>query len=295
MGIKQGIKNLIFNLSSGLSDVLYRRPYFDREAHLRKKLDNEILHLDLVITEFCTLKCRDCSNLMQYYQCPEQLDADEIIRDLVRVLECVRVRELKILGGEPFVNQKVLIKVLDFLSGEYGDRVDTINIITNGTLVPREICLDAMKANPKTVVTFSNYGKRSAFQDKFIDCCKEMGIRYNVLDESFYWLDFGRPVEYAEPDEFVKHQYKHCYNRKNCNTLFRGGFYTCPRQAHGIRLGLIPDDKDEYVDLNDPRYKERNALRNAILGVVRRKKPVRACRYCLNGKYIHIPRGIQKG
>ncbi len=32
--------------------------------------NNNILnvkHLDLVLTEKCSLKCKDCSNLMQYY------------------------------------------------------------------------------------------------------------------------------------------------------------------------------------------------------------------------------------
>lgn len=294
MGLKNGIKRLVFNVSAGLADLLYRRPYSDPEAGLRKKLDDEILHLDLVITECCSLKCRDCSNLMQYYQCPEQLSSEDVIRDLSRLFEAFRVRELKILGGEPFVNQKVLIEVLDYLSGEPGDKVDVINIITNGTIVPREECLDAIKANPKTVVTFSNYGKASSSQDEFITVCKEKGIRHTVIDGSFYWLDFGRPVEYSESEEFVKRQYKHCYNRKNCNTLFRGGFYSCPRQAHGIRLGLIPDDGNGYVDLNDPRLKSPDDLKKAVLGVVRRKEPIGACRYCLNGKYIHVPRGVQK-
>lgn len=294
MGIKSGIKRLVFNMSSGLADVLYRRPYSDPEAKKRMRSEETLLHLDLVITEFCTRRCRDCSNLMQYYQKPEHLPSDSIISDLEKLLECFRVEELKILGGEPFTNPEVLNAVLGHLAGKAGSRVDRINIITNGTVIPGDECIEAMKTDPKIEVTFSNYGTVSSRQDEFVELCKENGIRHTVIDGSFYWLDFGRPVKYLESWDFLERQYKHCYNRKNCNTLYRGGFYACPRQAHGIHLGLLPDVKDEYVDLYDPKYSTSDELKHAILGVVRRKKHVTACRFCINGKYIHVPRGIQK-
>lgn len=294
MGIKQGIKRLVFNLSYGLADILYRRPYRDPEGKTRLKTEDSLLHLDLVITECCTRKCRDCSNLMQYYQCPEHLSSDDVIRDLDKLLDCLRVDELKILGGEPFANQTVLSDVLRYLSGKAGERVGKINIITNGTVIPSDDCMEAMKTNFKALVTFSNYGDVSSRQDEFIALCKENGINYILLDSSFYWLDFGRPVEYEESEDFVKRQYKYCFNRKNCNTLYRGGFYVCARQAHGIHLGLLPDVKSDYVDLKDPKYSDSDALRRDILGIVRRKQPVSACRYCINGKYIHVPKAVQK-
>lgn len=294
MGVKNLAKRIILNLSSGLADLLYRRPYSDPEARKRLKTEDTLLHLDLVITECCTRKCRDCSNLMQYYECPEHLDSEGVISGLRRILDCFRIGELKILGGEPFVNPAVLKDVLEYLNGESGNRVDRINIITNGTVIPDDDCIEAMKANPKTEVTFSNYGSVSSRQDEAVEKCKANGIRHTVVDGSFYWLDFGRPVKYLESWDFLERQYKHCYNRKYCNTLYRGGFYACPRQAHGIHLGLLPDARNEYVDLNDAKYDTPDALRRAILGVIRRKQHITACRFCINGKYIHVPRGVQK-
>ena len=293
MGIKQFGKKVIFNMSAGLSDILYRRPYFDPESKARVRSEDKLLHLDLVITEYCTRKCRDCSNLMQYYECPEHLTSEDVIRDLGRLLECYSIGELKILGGEPFVNQSVLIDVLHYLSGEAGGRVDRINIITNGTMIPGDECIKALKADSKIELTFSNYGTVSSRQDEFVGLCKENGIRHTVIDGSFYWLDFGRPVKYLESWDFLERQYKHCYNRKSCNTLYRGGFYACPRQAHGIHLGLLPDAKNEYVDLYDPAYTDKEGLRRAVLGVVRRKEHITACRFCIIGKHIHVPRGVQ--
>ena len=293
MGMKGFIKKLVFNITSGTADMLYRRPYNDPEAKIRSKSENEILHLDLVITECCSLKCRDCSNLMQYYKTPENISSNEVIADLNKLLDCMRVRELKVIGGEPFVNQGTLSAVLDHLSGEAGNNVDTINIITNGTIIPNDACYEAMSRNPKVMVSFSNYGNLSSRQKELMDSLKQRGIHYSIIDDSFYWLDFGRPIEYNESDDFVSRQFKYCYNRKNCNTLYRGGLYMCPRQAHGIRLGFVPCSEDEYVNLFNPLYTNSDELRRDILKLIRRTEQISTCRYCINGKYIHIPRAVQ--
>ena len=294
MGIKQNLKRILLRINSDLTDLLYRRPYRDAEAGERKRSKDKLLHLDLVITECCTRKCRDCSNLMQYYKSPENIPDITVINDLSRVLDCVRVGELKVLGGEPFVNQQLIIKLMQFLSADYADKVDRINIITNGTVIPYDDCIEAIKANSKAEVTFSNYGLVSCHQDEFVDLLKNNGIPYTIVNGTYTWFDFGRPDKYYESEEFVQRQYKHCYNRKNCNTLYRGGFYVCPRQAHGIHLELLPNSEDEYVDINDVHITTNDELRERIMKLIRRNQHISACHYCIYGKYIHVPRGVQQ-
>lgn len=293
MGIKNRIKKKLFSLSPKAADVLFRRPYFDRELSKRLAAEDEILHMDLVITECCSLKCRDCSNMMQYYGKPEQLKSEDVLRDLKRLLESVHIGELKILGGEPFVNPSVLAEVIRFLSKEQGKGVDTINIITNGTIIPDQECIDAIKNNPKAIVTLSDYNELSQHLNEIIDICKKNNIRCLTEEDTVYWVDFGDPHKKDEPPSFVRKQYHYCYNRKNCNTLYRGKLYACPRQAHGIRLGLFPDVKEDYIDLYSPEDKSAEDLRREIIDMVRRNEPVDACSYCLYGKYKHIPRAVQ--
>lgn len=275
-------------------DILYRRPYSDPEAKERLRSENKLLHLDLVITECCSLKCRNCSNLMQYYSSPCNLTSEDVINDIGTLLECISIGELKIIGGEPFVNQGVLTDVLQYLSENYTQKVDTINIITNGTIIPNEDCISTLAGIPRVIVTFSNYGNLSSHQEEFIKLCKQKGIRYSIIDDSFYWLDFGRPDKYDEPQEFVYRQYNNCYNRKNCNALYRGCLYVCPRQAHGIHLGMLPDINDEYVDLHASSYGNTDELRHSVIELVRRKTPISSCSYCIIGKYVHIPRAVQQ-
>ena len=52
-----------------------------------KKYPNTLVYLDIVITECCTLRCRNCSNLMQYYHDPENLAVDLINRTTTDYLE----------------------------------------------------------------------------------------------------------------------------------------------------------------------------------------------------------------
>ena len=41
-----------------------------------------IRSVDLILTEKCSLKCKDCANLMQYYEKPINIESEELIGDL---------------------------------------------------------------------------------------------------------------------------------------------------------------------------------------------------------------------
>lgn len=56
--------------------------------------------LDVVITERCSLKCRECSNLMQYYQAPQNFPLDDLKKEIERVLSvCDEIYEIRVIGG----------------------------------------------------------------------------------------------------------------------------------------------------------------------------------------------------
>ena len=258
----------------------------------RKKYPDTLVYLDVVITECCTLKCRDCSNLMQYYNHPENLNIEEQIRALRRLLKSVRVAQLKILGGEPFVCQKNLITLLEFLGREATDRVDEIVIITNGTLIPSDETLKVIKETPKTKVLFSDYGEVSSKLKEFSEICSKNGIESQVV-ETEYWWDFGDLKLRDEKASKAQRRYDACYSRKHCNTLFRGKFYLCPRQAHGVHLGLIPDSSTENIDILQDGFDDPLVLHDAIYRLIERKERITPCSYCSCDSQIKIPRAVQ--
>lgn len=258
----------------------------------RKKYPDTLVFLDVVITECCSLKCRNCSNLMQYYHRPENLDPEEVISSLRRLFKAVRVSQLKILGGEPFVSQKVLIKILEYLKEEALDRFDDVEIITNGTIMPSEECLMAIKNTPKLKVLFSNYGELSSRLEEFMQLCREEGIACDVA-ETDYWWDFGDLKERDEKESKTQHRYDACYSRKHCNTLFRGKLYACPRQAHAVRLCLTPEIDGEYVDVLSSENEEPVRLHDEIYRLIDRKKRIAMCKKCGCDQNIKIERAVQ--
>ena len=61
--------------------------------------------IEVSITTFCSLKCKDCSNLMQFYDKPYHVSAEQVIASIERVLNAIdSLEQLVILGGEPFLH-----------------------------------------------------------------------------------------------------------------------------------------------------------------------------------------------
>ena len=124
---------------------------------------------------------------MQYYHNPENLDEEEVISCLQRIFAAVRVSNLKILGGEPFVCQKKLIRILEYLK-EAESRFDEAEIITNGTILPSEECTLVLKNTPKLKVVFSNYGELSSRLEEFKSVCEREGIGCDVVEDEFSFM-----------------------------------------------------------------------------------------------------------
>ena len=261
-------------------------------SYRRRKFPDTLVSLDVVITECCSLKCRNCANLMQYYHYPENTDVEETISALKKVLKAVRVRQLNILGGEPFVCQKNLSRVLEYLKAEDIDRVDEIVIISNGTIIPSADCLALMNDMPKLKVLFSNYGELSSKMNELTELFKREGIDYDVVDAEFWW-DFGDVIKHEEKEKKTQHRFDACTSRRVCNSLYRGKLYYCPRQAHSIRLGLIPEDNSETVDLSRKEFNDPAVLHDAVYSFIERKKCISTCSYCGCDSGIKIPRAVQ--
>ena len=91
----------------------------------------------MVITEKCSLKCKECSNLMQYFSHPQNADYEHIMNSLSKVLENVKyIRDINILGGEPFMNKEWHRYVLEIMKYK---NIGNILIHTNGTILPVEL------------------------------------------------------------------------------------------------------------------------------------------------------------
>ena len=131
--------------------------------------------VDLVITERCSLKCKDCSNLMQYYEKPENADTNECLKSIDEFCALVdSVNEFRIIGGEPFMNKEIH-QFIDKLDTE--PKVRGVVIYTNGTIVPNERNLQSLKSK-KVMVLITDYDALSRNADKLAETFKFHGISF---------------------------------------------------------------------------------------------------------------------
>lgn len=227
--------------------------------------------LDAVVTERCSLKCKDCSNLMQYYQYPQNMDVNELKQTLDNLLlkDC-RIFDLRILGGEPLMN-KDFFKIVDWYKNEV--KIDRISLFTNATIFPEDRILEHLK-HEKIFISLSDYGAFSSKLKKWIQWCTENDIKYEVkkIEE---WQDCGSLERHDYDEQELVGIYSGCECR-NLPTIKGGYLYNCAYAANAADLGAM---------LSNEMNRDRLLLTNNISiddidEFLYERKYLEACRYC---------------
>jgi organic radical activating enzyme len=244
------------------------------------KLDMK--YLDVVVTEICSLKCKDCSNLMQYYKKPQHSDLDILLSSLTRIMKCVdHLCEFRVLGGEPLVNKDVY-KVIEKLTSF--ENVDKVIIYTNATIVPKGGDLECLK-HEKIIFDISNYGSDSRKHDLLIDTLKANNIAFQtrIVD---VWTDSGE-IRYREETETeLFNKFNNCCVKDNMS-LMHGNLYRCPFSANGAVLKAIPHKSSDVVDVADENIC-LDELKGHIFDLYNNRKYITPCTYC-NGRDLSTP------
>lgn len=229
--------------------------------------------VQFVVTSACSLKCRDCISLMQYYRRPENSDLEKYKEGFSRLLKCVtNIFDFRILGGEPFVHRE-MYKLIEWFHDE--EKIKRISIFTNGTIIPPAPALEQMKRE-KVYVHISDYRINRDNIRKLVNILEEYGITYYVQPYDF-WQDTGNLLKRNYTDQKKTEIFERCYDRE-CFSYFNGRLYHCPRAAHGINLGVMPDSETEYVDLMDMSVSDEEIKRQ--LRFQRDRTFIEACDYC---------------
>lgn len=232
--------------------------------------------LDVVVTERCSLKCKDCSNLMQYYQHPLNMDVFEIKNAVDTLLrkDC-RIFELRILGGEPLMN-KEFVRIVDWYKEE--ERINWISIFSNATIFPDASILEHLKGK-KTYVRMSDYGALSYKLEEWVQWCKENNVRYEVkkMDK---WHDCGKLERHDYCEQELLGIYGGCECR-NLPTVKEGYLYNCPYAANAAALGAMTIEE---------RDRDRLLLLDSVSGdeidrFLYERRYLEACRYCKGRNY----------
>ena len=161
---------------------------------LKDKFGRKISYLRLAITDRCNLRCQYCMPAQGIDIVPRTslLSYKEMYR-IIRVLSELGVNKVRLTGGEPFV-RKSFVDFLESLS--FNDKLDEINITTNGALIANHIekletlninainlSLDSLQKEKFTKIT-----RRNAFDNVFATLEKleksKLKLKLNVVVQS---------------------------------------------------------------------------------------------------------------
>lgn len=228
-------------------------------------------YLEIPITTKCSLRCKYCSNLIPCYAKQSDYDINILIKSIKSFLECINnIVYIRVLGGEPFLS-KNLYKVINVLLKS--NKIQRVEIVTNGTIIPRDKKLLNVMRNNRVIVCISQYP--IVDYNKLIEFLKENKINYRI-DKMNFWMDYGKPVKRNKSEKELIKQFSRCSNV--CKSLINGKIHLCPRSSHGMDLGIIEDNKNDYLDLLDDSISifDKKKRLNKLLD----KKYISACDYC---------------
>lgn len=226
--------------------------------------------VDLVITERCSMKCKDCANLMQYYERPENADLNETLQsidDLCSKMD--EIYEVRVIGGEPFMNKELHLIVEAVTKKE---NVRKVSIFTNATIMPREHQWPSLK-HPKVYFFITEYLQSRALQPLVAELTRK-GIAY-VSEKANDWTDSGSLDKRNRSKEENEQVFAECC-AKNLATLADGYLYRCPFAAHARKLGATPLYEEDFREVS-------KVGKEAIRSFLRDKTMIETCDHC-NGR-----------
>ena len=245
-------------------------------------------NVDLEITERCSMRCRDCSNLMQYYEHPKNFAPADLIHWMTVFSSYFdEIFEVRLIGGEPFMHTQVQEILSELIKLE---NIRQITFYTNATIVPKDSLLDVM-TSPKVGACITDYGDLSRNIHKMIQAFDERHIIYDV-HEAGMWAKCSDIRKRNRASEDIEQTFINCC-AKNLYTILDGKFFRCPFMANAMNLQAMPYIEDDYIDicsLGDDREKARLILKDFL-----KRSYWASCDYC-SGRLFdgeEIPAAIQ--
>ena len=239
-------------------------------------IPEDSLHLErlnIVVTERCTLNCRHCSSLMPFYKKPEDLDVALLLKALDRILSCADfIYHMEVLGGEPFLH-KGLNVIMEKLQ-QY-DNIFQIDVITNGTILPDADLIKFLK-HDNICVVINDYGVASKKKETIKVLLDKSGIK-NRLNKHWAWANMGGFESRNLPEKQLENLFARC-NFNSCSELLNGKLYRCPRSSHGTNTRLLPEYKEDFIDVFD--MSASNDLLKKRLSFFYDKQFIHACNHC---------------
>lgn len=248
---------------------------------------DEKVNLTVLMTSCCTLKCKLCATYASVSKNPHHYSWEQMLKGVERFFECVgEVNLFTLSGGEPFLHPHIS----DFILGcrKFTEKAEKLEIITNGTIVPKPEILEVLSKTDKVDVMIDDYGRElSCRVEQLIEAFENYNIKYrrrNYQSEGKDthcggWLDISDFTDKKRTEEenealFHKCMYSNVFGHHYF--LIEGAVYMC-YVNHKLLSGIY-ENEDERVEILDGSLSDEE-IRNHLLAL-RSKKYQSVCAYC---------------
>lgn len=200
----------------------------------------------------CNLNCKYCLNFNPFAKQFYVREWEDLVKDVDLFFSCVdHIMLFHVSGGEPMM-YKYTADLIEYIDKNYGERIDTLRTVTNGTILPKEEVLQKLSDCNVEVVVDDYRDAVPHFQERFKELIRKLEkyhIRYyiNKVDS---WIDLApeRTDHSAwSEDELERH-------RERCNQSWQelrdGKLYSCNYAAYATVAGIAGEqDLEEAYDL----------------------------------------------
>lgn len=206
----------------------------------------------ITITSHCTFRCKNCDQLMPYYN--KNTHWEKSVAEIDETLEAFFTKadylvSFFVVGGEPLLYKK-LPQLMTMICEKYGDRIGYVQIITNASIIPDDKLMSVIKKY-NIDIRLSDYTCSINYAEK-LEKVKAVlasnGIDYS-MSKYEKWYDTGIPgIEDAQFDS-IKNIKQHAIDCAPCHVIADKKFYYCGSYYNSVKCGFIDLTEDGYIDL----------------------------------------------
>lgn len=231
---------------------------------------NVINGLDCIVTTYCNLECRDCSNGIQY-QKKEHISTETHINSLNRITEFAPICNCNIQGGEALMYPNLPDVLMQIARNP---RIAIITLATNGTILPNDFCMKIMK-KCGVLLRVSNYGELSKKMIEIKQNANSNNVPCDAYERARVWSIYGEFYARNRKPKVNKMIAQKCFFGTNDLMLYDNKLFCCCRTLYLFAMGV--DDaliKENVLDLRE----EKGLYR--IREIVEGKMLYEICDYC---------------
>lgn len=248
----------------------------------------ELSEITFSVTDYCSMKCRDCSFLFPYTVNPEHHPLEKLNFSVNTFFDKVDyVERISIIGGEPFL-YPYLGEYVKYILKTYSNQFGKIVIVTNGTVIPQTELLEILSGE-KVFIEISDYSYNGFDnENKLIRLKQELenACINNYIIQHENWINFG----FLELQKSTAADTEMIVVFDNCDTQCRGfnesHMIKCmPAEYVGRKIKNIKDD-DQYCNFLTDNSNAKRMILEFELGFSQ-EGHLEMCRYCYGGARIN--------